>query len=479
MVEEHGRMGRSQQLPRQLSGADRLRNHGDSTPPHYLSGGADLRGLVSPARPSNLSFIDTFPSSPTVYSPSVSEPPVRVGPKHQAVLPEVRALKALRSDHYRHGVEEDDDSDNEERWLGTQVWPPRGKSVKGWVRPGMREVGRGREECSCEDRRSLTCTRLHVQEADERLEAELGPAYEEWGFHEMGEKVSDSWTHDEEDRFLTLTRVYPQSRKLNFWHHVKDAFPGRSMKEIVSYYFNVFVYRRRAAQNRFDVDVDSDDDEIEYFDDESAGSEGEYEENLGRPQGEVLEYHGRTLENGVVAGELSDVEDDEYVLEEEIEIATPAREEGCLDETLHIDGHAEVVDADAHSDKVAVTLHLDYQAKAKPRGDETDMEDTDDESELHRRKMNSTGWGLTFPTRSASFSELSQKSMLGEAERALGEMPSGHLDYLVASPEILTSCEPCVSELWEKALEMGPRCREDRFISTNGVMKELFGDEQV
>jgi hypothetical protein len=73
----------------------------------------------------------------------------------------------------------------------------------------------------------------------------------------MGEIVSEHWSSEDEKAFHDLVRRNPVS----FWHKVLDVFPSKSMPDIVSYYFNVFVLRRRAIQNRTDPEnIDSDDD---------------------------------------------------------------------------------------------------------------------------------------------------------------------------------------------------------------------------
>nr|GEX31874.1 hypothetical protein [Tanacetum cinerariifolium] len=50
----------------------------------------------------------------------------------------------------------------------------------------------------------------------------------------------------------------------NFWRRASESIPSKTKDVLVSYYFNVFVLRRRSYQNRINPDnIDSDDDEQE------------------------------------------------------------------------------------------------------------------------------------------------------------------------------------------------------------------------
>lgn len=90
----------------------------------------------------------------------------------------------------------------------------------------------------------------------------------------MGESVSEKWTKEEEQTFQDLVNMNPISSNKKFWNYLSVAFPSRRKKELVSYYFNVFVLRRRAFQNRLDPDnIDSDDDEADCTNSENGMSE--------------------------------------------------------------------------------------------------------------------------------------------------------------------------------------------------------------
>lgn len=140
-------------------------------------------------------------------------------------------------------------------------------------------VGNGRTDCTCHDRGSIRCVRQHIVEARERLRATLGDdRFTNLGFHDMGEEVSEKWNEEEEHLFHEVVFSNPASLGKNFWDNLFLVFPSRTTKEIVSYYFNVFMLRKRAEQNRYDPEnIDSDNDEwqetYDYCNDEHGVSE--------------------------------------------------------------------------------------------------------------------------------------------------------------------------------------------------------------
>ncbi|CAI7837869.1 unnamed protein product, partial [Closterium sp. NIES-54] len=175
----------------------------------------------------------------------------------------------------------------------------------------------------------------------------------------MGEKVAEGWSPEEIELFLTIVELYPQSKGLDFWGPLKRAFASaggpegeaggegagggggilggmgmcaegrrrrrvRSVKELVSFYFNVFVLRRRALQNRIPgMEADSDDDETELVVQEEEEGEDEEEEGVdGRVHGKGLILGQQIQEGGggeVGEGEGDDEEDEEEEDEEEEE----------------------------------------------------------------------------------------------------------------------------------------------------------------
>ncbi|KAG8366434.1 hypothetical protein BUALT_Bualt17G0079400 [Buddleja alternifolia] len=136
------------------------------------------------------------------------------------------------------------------------------------------KVGSGRTDCSCPDVGSTRCVQQHIREAREKLRETIGDEiFTELGFYNMGEEVvASKWTIDEEQIFHRVVFSNPISHGRDFWRHLSAVFPTRTKKELVSYYFNVFMLRRRATQNRsYLLEIDSDDDEERAHEDGQRG----------------------------------------------------------------------------------------------------------------------------------------------------------------------------------------------------------------
>lgn len=182
---------------------------------------------------------------------------IPIGPYFQAVVPSWDGLPKQSGNVACSSVDDLEDS----RFLGTQIWPIRG----GRKVVNKERIGKGRSTCFCEFRGSIECVRFHIHEERERLKSELGSSFFTWRFDDMGEDVSRSWAPAEERKFRALVRLNPVSLGKNFWNHLPSCFPSKSMEMLVSYYFNVFVLRRRSIQNRATPEqIDSDDDESEF-----------------------------------------------------------------------------------------------------------------------------------------------------------------------------------------------------------------------
>jgi hypothetical protein len=183
-------------------------------------------------------------------------PVVPIGPKFQAEIPEWTCLEK-RKNHYGG----DDDSENL-KWLGTRTWPMEGRNTKTTVKA----VGKGRHgACSCVSPGSADCVKHHVHKERLRLQSEIGAAFRCWKFDEMGEEtVLNSWTLEEQSRFESLVKVNPLWKEANFWKLALKRFPSKSMKSILSYYFNVFIPRRMSLQSKSSLETfDSDDDQAD------------------------------------------------------------------------------------------------------------------------------------------------------------------------------------------------------------------------
>nr|CAB3496690.1 unnamed protein product [Digitaria exilis] len=188
--------------------------------------------------------------------PCPTRKPVPIGPNHQAELPECRPF----------GEKTEDDESN--KWIRNIVMPmPGTRALSLMLTPVHCKAS-----CDCLDEDSIDCVRKHVREAREKLKISIGAdTFRELGFYDMGEEVASRWTEEEEHLFQEVVSSNPASLRRNFWDELPLAFPSKSSKELVSYYFNVFMLRKRAEQNRFDpMNVDSDDDEWQ------AGGDGEF-----------------------------------------------------------------------------------------------------------------------------------------------------------------------------------------------------------
>ncbi|KAK3146908.1 hypothetical protein QOZ80_3BG0274870 [Eleusine coracana subsp. coracana] len=261
--------------------------------------------------------VDHIDSPVQKYFPRKEVP---IGPEHQADIPEwrlrVSEIVPCASCSYADTgysvvstsefVLRDDDSESD-KWVCHCVVPMPTSPFD--------SIGDNNVDCECSDEGSVRCARQHISEARESLKMSLGPdKFRDLGLSEMGEDVAQRWTN-EENRFQREVFAYHVSLGKNFWDYLPHAFPGKSSKELVSYYFNVFMLRKRAQQNRSDqLRVDSDDDELpdepsitqhgeedstveefsshEHFINDSMSIEGVHEES----EGECI--HGVSLHAG-------------------------------------------------------------------------------------------------------------------------------------------------------------------------------------
>lgn len=180
---------------------------------------------------------------------------VPIGPDHQADIPEWDSMAQKHSTDFING----------------NINYTRGLNIGSCVIPmseleSSDDLGKAIDsklDCNCLDADSVRCVKQHVKEAREELKEKIG--FEKFvglGFLEMGEEVAYKWTEEEEQLFHEVVYFNPVSRGKNFWGHLSTVFTSRSKKELISYYFNVFMLRKRAAQNRSSwLETDSDDDE--------------------------------------------------------------------------------------------------------------------------------------------------------------------------------------------------------------------------
>lgn len=210
--------------------------------------------------------------SPVSYHPPRKLVPL--GQNHQADLPVWRpkCFKSSPGGSDRQNASTSvtflTDDVNTDKWTKFCVTPMPDSNTQGLENL----VGSGKNDCYCLDAGSIRCIRQHVIEAREKLQLALGHRrFVELGFCVMGEDVALRWTEEEEQLFDEIVESNPASVGRNFWDVLPRAFPYRSSKELVSYYFNVFILRKRAEQNRSDPsNVDSDNDEWQ------DGSDGDF-----------------------------------------------------------------------------------------------------------------------------------------------------------------------------------------------------------
>ncbi|XP_058788406.1 uncharacterized protein LOC131662605 isoform X2 [Vicia villosa] len=237
--------------------------------PEYFSPERPL--YFSPERP-----IRTLTRYEDIYSILLDQSPrkpVSIGANHQADVPPWMPKAANAVSDSNLTVCDRDEA--EKRMMGTCIIPM----------PQMElftiddEAGKGRKDCNCEYRGSIRCARQHIMEEREKLFKTFGiEKFNELGFADMGEQVADRWTIEDEHLFHKVVYNNPASSNKNFWNYLSIVFPSRNKKEIVSYYFNVFMLRKRAEQNSNPLlSADSDNDEYQGNDDhEDDDSVAEY-----------------------------------------------------------------------------------------------------------------------------------------------------------------------------------------------------------
>ncbi|GMJ04632.1 hypothetical protein like AT1G26580 [Hibiscus trionum] len=152
-------------------------------------------------------------------------------------------------------------NDDEDIKMGTCIIPMPDSDLSA---NSSDNVGAGRTDCSCLDRGSSRCVQQHVMGARKLLRESLGhEKFVKLGFYNMGEDVAYKWSEEDEEIFREVVYNNPVSLGKKFWKQLSLVFPSRSKRELVSYYFNVFILQRRAIQNRSSsLDIDSDDDEF-------------------------------------------------------------------------------------------------------------------------------------------------------------------------------------------------------------------------
>lgn len=387
-----------------------------------------------------------------VYSILLNHPPRRrvpIGCNHQAEIPAWGSQGTKNTSHHFDSAEAISDSDlivgneDEKRQMETCVLPMPDLELSTC---NCVKVGNGRNDCVCEDMGSVRCVRQHIGEAREKLMKSLGhEKFMELGFCDMGEHVAEKWDEEEQQLFNEIVFSNPSLLGKNFWEILPIAFPPRTKKEFVSYYFNVFVLRRRAEQNRCDpMNIDSDNDEWQGGDDYGENEHGMSEED----EDSVVEsplYH----EN---PGYDQSREDD---LQEYDEDAA----DGICDNNEDVAGGGDVTNPSETSTKKLLdkcgpspTILLEDKIPWDERGDDEVQDDSCTSSDTGVDSQGSKAKsedGNHWPS-----------SIVGLHSGV------GH-EYIV---------EPCDSKVWDGGFMTCPKNKVD-LLPTCSMIEEIFGDE--
>lgn len=245
---------------------------------------------------------------------------ISVGPDFQADVPEwcphdaqdryVYSDSAEMSPLYSqaYGPNLDDNLNIDNKFSGSCIIPMPEEEQHVCNGDGIEDF---RNFCCCKDPGSLECVDLHIAEVREDLLREIGQErFVKLGFCNMGDIVAEKWSEEEQQLFQEVVFSNPSSAGKNFWNHLSAVFPSRTKQEIVSYYFNVFMLRRRAHQNRCDsMDIDSDDDEWQESDAEyeiSGEDEVSDEDEVCQVHDEISDDRSRESVSDVVSYDESE-----------------------------------------------------------------------------------------------------------------------------------------------------------------------------
>ncbi|KAK9069114.1 hypothetical protein SSX86_013230 [Deinandra increscens subsp. villosa] len=188
---------------------------------------------------------------------------IPIGPRFQADVPEWTGPPHKNSPY---GAFNKSDSS---KWLGTMIWSMKNTipEVDGDV------IGKGRpESCRCVTHGTIQCVKRHVAEKTVGLQKSLGPAFKKWKFDQMGEGVAKLWKQPEQQRLTHLMKTCPLSGQ-EFIKPALECFPLKAKKDIVNFYFNVYIPRRMSIQTRSGcMMIDTDEEEEEELNSRFKGS---------------------------------------------------------------------------------------------------------------------------------------------------------------------------------------------------------------
>ncbi|XP_030949596.1 uncharacterized protein LOC115973471 [Quercus lobata] len=377
--------------------------------------------------------------------------PVPTGPNHQADIPAWSSQDTKSTSTHLGTPEAVSDSDltvrdeDEKRLMGTCVIPMPDLDLS--VCNGD-NVGNGRTDCSCEDGGSVRCVRQHITEARYKLLENVGQEiFVELGFSDMGEHVAQKWSEEEEDLFNEIVFSNPASLHKNFWKNLPSAFPSRTKKEIVSYYFNVFMLQRRAEQNRCDpMNIDSDNDEWHGSDDY-----GDNEHGVTEDEDSVVE--SPLCHNNPVYDRIREDDLQEYA-------------EDSADGTCDDDKKANVVSGEGVTNisETNPKKLLDncgssptVQLQDKTSWDERGDEEVQDDSCL------------------SSDTGVASQGIQAKSENGSHWSSSGSVNKLSSGVGHEYIMEPCDNKAWDAGFMTCPKNKVD-LLPTCSMIEEIFGD---
>jgi hypothetical protein len=372
---------------------------------------------------------------------------VPIGPNHQADIPAWGSQGTKTTNHLDTSEAISDSNpisgdEDEKRLMGTCVIPMPDLELSSCN--GVK-VGNGRIDCSCEDGGSVRCVRQHIMEARETLLKNIGlERFMELGFDDMGEHVTQKWNEEDEHLFNEIVFSNPASLGKNFWKNLSIVFSSRTKKEIVSYYFNVFMLRRRAEQNRcVPMNIDSDNDEWQ-------GSEDYGDNELGMTE-----------------------EDEDSVLESPLYHDDPGSDRGREDDLQENDKDAADGTCDNNVDIASgegVTNVSETSPKKLPNNcgsspsillqDKTPLDERGDGEVQDDSCTSSDSVVASQATQAKSANGNHWPSSINGLSSAVGH------EYMV---------EPCDTKVWDAGFMPCPKNKVD-LLSTCSMIEEIFGD---
>lgn len=203
------------------------------------------------------------------------------------------------------------------KWLGKRIWPLQGSCndpTQNNNKKNQKEEEVNGEEsenctCTCQSPGSVECVNLHVAEERNRLKTELGPAFVEWEFDQIGEEAQSGWSQTEENRFEEMLKRKqlgnPEVLVQPYWKY----FRNKDRKSLVSYLFNVYIPRKFSRGTRescTDVCTDDDDeDDDNPSNSENLKSEKPEPSNNSRKRATPSESRKKGAKSGKAADERS------------------------------------------------------------------------------------------------------------------------------------------------------------------------------